>query len=242
MSISKVMKARISYHIFFGFCCVFLFCQNAVCQNTQLDSPNTYYKTERGPYWTKAELDSFLTSRKNSRYKLVARKTSFEKSSDSLVYFVNLRMDPVAVDNFNRPWEGQTLPQFAFRDTKNNLINSKNLMGKPSVINIWFTTCGPCIEEIPDLNRLKNEYEDSGVVFLAITFDKKSAVMNFLKRHPFNFTIMPEAKWYCDQVTRLYPLTFFVDKNGIIRYAEHVLPFSFDTLKEDLEAVLKNNF
>lgn len=236
------MKAKFSYHIFFGFCCVCFFCQNAFCQNTQLDSANTYYKTERGPYWTKAQLDSFLRSRNNSRYKLVARRTSFVKRNDSLIYFVNLRMDPVAVDNLNRPWEGQALPQFAFRDMANNLINSKNLIGKPVVLNIWFTTCGPCIEEIPDLNRLRNEYENSGAVFLAITFDKKSAVINFLKRHPFNFTIIPEAKWYCDQVTGLYPLTFFVDKNGIIRYAEHVLPFSFDTLKDDLKAVLKNNF
>ena len=114
-----MMKAKISYNIFFGFCCVFLFCQNAICQNAQLDSPNTYYKTERGPYWTKAQLDSFLRSRNNSRYKLVARRTSFVKRNDSLIYFVNLRMDPVAVDNFNRPWEGQALPQFAFLVQKN---------------------------------------------------------------------------------------------------------------------------
>ena len=155
---------------------------------------------------------------------------------------VNLRMDPVAVDNNDKPWVGQTLPSFILNDMNGNLVSSKKLMGKPMIVNLWFTSCGPCIEEMPDLNQLKNQYKDSNVVFLAITFDTKMFVINFLKKHIFNYTIIPGAKFYCDNVTQLYPLTFFVDRKGIIRYAEHVLPSSFDTLNSDLRSILENNF
>lgn len=217
-----------------------IFVQNVEGQDI-MDANKIYYKSERGPYWTKSQLDSFLHSKNNNRYKLVARKTNIEKRNDSLIYYVNLRMDPEAVDNNDKPWEGQNLPEFSLRDINGNFVDSKKLIGKPLVVNLWFTTCGPCIEEMPDLNRLKNEYQDSDVLFIAITFDTKISVTNFLKKHNFNFTIIPGAKFYCDRVTQLYPVTFFVDRKGIIRFAEHVLPFSFDTLNSDLRSILKNN-
>lgn len=219
-----------------------IFYQDVNAQNVPVDSSKIYYKSVRGPFWTKSELDSFLFSKNNNRYKLVARKTNIEKRNDSLIYYVNLRMDPVAVDNNDKPWKGQSLPPFNLKDINGNLVNSKTLIGKPLVVNLWFTTCGPCIEEMPDLNKLRKEYKDSDVVFIAITFDTKASVYNFLKKHNFNFTIIPGAKFYCDRITQLYPLTFFVDRKGIIRFAEHVLPSSFDTLNLDLHSILENNF
>lgn len=219
-----------------------MFIQNVEAQNVLVDSAKIFYKSERGPYWTKSQLDSFLVSRNNNRYKLVARKTKIEKRNDSLIYFVNLRMDPVALDNNEKPWIGQNLPEFNLKDINGNPVNSKNLLGKPVVVNLWFTTCGPCIEEMPDLNKLRKEYKDSDVIFIAITFDTKISVLNFLKKRNFDFTIIPGAKSYCDYITQLYPVTFFVDRKGIIRFAEHVLPSSFDTLNLDLGSILEKNF
>src|SRR5690242_4652243 len=234
------MKTKNSSLIFLLIFFSIIFIQNATAQNVALDSAKIYYKSERGPYWTKAQLDSFLNSKNNNRYKLVARKIKIEKRNDSLIYYVNLRMDPVAVDNNDKPWKGQRIPSFNFKDIKGNTINSKELIGKPLVVNLWFTTCIPCIEEMPDLNRLKKIYQDSGVAFIAITFDSKISVLNFLKKHDLDFTIIPGAKSYCDHITGLYPLTFFVDRKGIIRFAEHVLPFSFDTLNSEFHSMLEN--
>lgn len=234
------IKSLSLFFLFLPFSIIFI--QNADAQEIAGHENKIYYKSERGPYWTKSQLDSFLISRNNNRYKLVARKTKIEKRNDSLIYYVNLRLDPVAVDNNNKPWIGQSLPEFNLKDMNGNPVNSKNLLGKPMVVNLWFTTCGPCIEEMPDLNKLRKEYKDSDVVFVAITFDTKIYVDNFLKKHNFNFTIIPGAKFYCDQITQLYPVTFFVDRKGIIRFAEHVLPSSFDTLNRDLHYMLENNF
>jgi peroxiredoxin len=234
------MKTKNSSLIFLLIFFSIIFIQNATAQNVALDSAKIYYKSERGPYWTKAQLDSFLHSKNNNRYKLVARKIKSEKRNDTLIYYVNLRMDPVALDNNNKPWKGQRIPSFNFKDIKGNTINSKELIGKPLVVNLWFTTCIPCIEEMPDLNRLKKIYQDSGVAFIAITFDSKISVLNFLKKHDLDFTIIPGAKSYCDHITGLYPLTFFVDRKGIIRFAEHVLPFSFDTLNSEFHSMLEN--
>ena len=68
---------------------------------------------------------------------------------------------------------GQTIPfnpemylnkEFQFsglRTLDNQRIGINNLKGKPSLINFWFTSCKPCIEEMPILNRLKGRFLDS---------------------------------------------------------------------------------
>ena len=107
-------------------------------------------------------------------------------------------------------------------------MSTETLKGKPVVINFWFTSCAPCISEMRALNVLREKYKNSDVVFLAITFDKKTAVLNFLKKHFFNFTIVPDAMTYCYKMTSIYPITLFVDRDGMIRYAEHLIPSSRD--------------
>ncbi len=197
-------------------------------RTTKVDAQKIYFKSARGPYWNKSQLDSFLLSKNNNRYKLVTRLTGKEEHHDSLIYRIDIIMDPAPVDHNNKPLAGQQLPAFDLQDLSGNEVSPESLKGKPVVINFWFTSCAPCISEMRALNVLREKYKKSDVVFLAITFDKKTAVLNFLKKHFFNFTIVPDAMSYCYQMTSIYPITLFVDRNGIIRFAEHLIPSSRD--------------
>lgn len=202
--------------------------QNAKGQSNQSEAPRVFFKTERGPYWTRFQLDSFLRSRANNRYKIIKRVTGIEKKNDTTVYNVTLVMDPAPVDVNNKQLAGQQLPQFDLTDMDGKKISTESLKGKPVVINFWFTTCAPCIAEMPALNTLKEEFRDSDVVFIGVTFDKKTQVLQFLKRHSFDFTIVPGANTLCAHMTVLYPLTLFVDRQGLIKYADHYLPSAVD--------------
>jgi len=227
----------------FVICCSCFVGRQATAQSS---AKLVFYKNVRGPFWTKDELDSFLITKRNKRYKLVTRITGSETMGDSLIYHIQLIMDPEPVDANNKILAGQPLPAFDFPDLNGKKITSEALKGKPVVINFWFTNCGPCIAEMPALNVLKEEYKDSDVVFLALTFDKKIAVLNFLKKHPFDFTIIPGAENYVDRITSLYPITLFVDRSGTIQFAEHLIPASFDpstsarTAHLDLQSFEKN--
>ncbi len=63
-------------------------------------------------------------------------------------------------------------------------INDKNLKfenspfykeyyhsGNIVVVNIWATWCKPCLEEIPSLNRLKEDYRHSKIEFISYSID-----------------------------------------------------------------------
>lgn len=49
------------------------------------------------------------------------------------------------------------------------------------VLNIWATWCKPCMEEIPTLNMIKKEYNNSQISFLSLSLDNDS-----LKLERFN--------------------------------------------------------
>src|SRR6185437_13703603 len=155
----KINKILPGYILFFAF--IFFYSGELNGQSLKSKTPSfTYYKSSRGPYWTKNQLDSFLLSKTNKRYKIISRISGSEQKGDTILYLVNLVMDPAPVDENNQFLAGQTLPDFDLMDMHGNKINSNDLIGQPLVINFWFATCIPCIEEMPALNELKEKFRN----------------------------------------------------------------------------------
>lgn len=72
-------------------------------------------------------------------------------------------------------------------------INTADLKGKVVVYNFWFVGCPPCMEEIPELNEIVDEYRGKDVVFLGLSSSSKTDLNNFLKKNPFKYEIVPNA-------------------------------------------------
>ncbi|TWI01269.1 AhpC/TSA family protein [Flavobacterium tiangeerense] len=157
---------------------------------------------------------------KNRKLEEVNLKTIVKK--DSIVNYIRLTDLAVTPDGFD-PW-GDTkkfigtkfqIEQYADNDLKN--FNKDYLEGKPTYINFWFTRCPPCIEELPLLNQLKENFKDK-VNFISITFDDLAAVEVFLKKHKFEYKHITNSG---KQIEKLkidaYPTSLILDKNGVIK-------------------------
>ena len=131
---------------------------------------------------------------------------------------------------------GQSIDELNIKDVDGNYFKKENLNKKITVFNFWFTSCAPCITEIPDLNKLKEKYRNQAVQFLAITFDEEAQVKPFLEKHPFEFQIFPNQKELINQFKiHSFPTTFVTDKSGIIIHSESGGSFS---IFEDLDLVI----
>ena len=111
--------------------------------------------------------------------------------------------------------KGAVLTTFDLENMDGEKVSLESLKGKVVLINFWFINCPPCRMEIPDLNALKTEYAGKNVAFLAITFDRKNQVSEFLQKNPFDFQILPNARGIIETYgVQGFPTSVVIDKEG----------------------------
>jgi peroxiredoxin len=116
---------------------------------------------------------------------------------------------------------GQPAKDFELKDIDGNSHSLAALKGKVVVLNFWFTACGSCVQEMPELNKLQQEYADKNVVFLALGLDDAARVRTFLKTHDFHYTLLTDAKAvHADYNVKVCPISMVIDKTGVIRFVE----------------------
>lgn len=116
-------------------------------------------------------------------------------------------------------WIGKPFPDFKVTDTANKVWTNADVAGRPMVLNFWYTGCGPCIREMPELSRWMELYPD--VTYLATTFDSPDRIKKIVETRPFRFTQIADDLFFFSlfKVSGM-PVTILVDKKGIIRYIE----------------------
>ncbi|MFL2753571.1 MAG: TlpA family protein disulfide reductase [Gammaproteobacteria bacterium] len=128
--------------------------------------------------------------------------------------------------------------------TKPDLVTSDNskiylddLKGKLTLINYWADWCPPCIKEIPELNKLKNNFSSQVNVFL-FNFDRlegeelSEQLVKFKVEVPSLLTDPKKIFGYI--VPEALPVSFIIDENG--QYLKTLKgPQTLDSLKIALE-------
>lgn len=147
----------------------------------------------------------------NAIYKLVT--LSFTYSSNTV--------EEEFIDSFI----GKKFPIYEFETIESTKLSLKDLEGKPTLINLWFVGCAPCMRELPALEELKLKYKDK-VNFIAITFNNKDWVEKLLKIKSFNYTHIINAQEFLNNIdVNSYPYNIFLDKNGIVRNIKNEMPY-----------------
>ncbi len=112
---------------------------------------------------------------------------------------------------------GSKLPDISITDLHGEEMNLDDLKGGISVLHFWFLQCKPCLEEIPELNRLRQRFAHTDINFLAFSKDSAEAVLKFLEDKEFNFRLIPESEEIIDSELNFfhgYPATIVTDRNN----------------------------
>jgi len=131
------------------------------------------------------------------------------------------RLEPEALTRkMNAPvnWIGQAAPDFTLTDLNGKTVRLQSLRGNAVLLNFWATWCGPCVAEMPYLEKLHREYRNKGVIILGIDDEEAETPRNYLKQHGYTFNTLIDTE---KQVSRLYrinaiPQSFFITKDGKI--------------------------
>jgi len=110
-------------------------------------------------------------------------------------------------------------------------FNLNDYKGKPILINFFASWCLPCREEMPVIEKIVQEYQPKGVIFLGIAVDDTEKKMKeFIARYGVTFPVGLDKTAEIQKSFGLYgiPTTYFIDKNGVINY------FHSGTVTEEL--------
>jgi peroxiredoxin len=133
-----------------------------------------------------------------------------------------------------------TVPDFKLWLIDGSRLTNKDIKDKVVVFKFWFTSCMPCLVDIPTLNTLVDEFKDrDDILFIAPALDRKPLIEKLLEVHPFNFKIAYSAMDVSRKFNKkqVYPSYFVIDKNGKFVYVDSASKISkFMPLKK---AILK---
>ncbi|MBN2589509.1 MAG: redoxin domain-containing protein [Sedimentisphaerales bacterium] len=121
-------------------------------------------------------------------------------------------------------WSGKQAPDFTITDITGKKTKVSDYRGKNLILNVWATWCPPCRKEIPDFIELRKEISEDELAIVGISTEdgQDSKVKDFVKENKMNYTISVADFTKLDapySKISAIPTTFFIDKEGKIKFA-----------------------
>ena len=147
---------------------------------------------------------------------------------------------------------------YAWKDHLGQNVDLRDYQGKIVLLNFWATWCGPCRYEIPDLVKIRGDYDSEQVVIIGVSLDRgaeeqvRPMLGKFVERFEINYPVLHDGQF---ELIRIYykknlasvavPMTFVFDQQGQI-YRTHVgvprdkngRPNPRSVLSEDIRSLL----
>ena len=144
--------------------------------------------------------------------------------------------------NSSDPLVGHPAPNFTLDTLSLHTalpISLASFKGKPVMLNVWSSTCGPCVDEAALLQSQWQRVQPHGVVFIGIDFqDAKSDGLSFLQKYGITY---PNVMDVTGSTAISYgvtgtPETIFINRQGIVA-SRVVGELTRQTLQSNLQLI-----
>lgn len=120
--------------------------------------------------------------------------------------------------------EVKTIPaiDFTLKDQYGNTHTLSDYKGKTVFLNFWATWCSPCKAEMPDIQKLYEEFQQEDVVILGVAApnlgkeQSEEGIRTFLEENGYTYPVLmdTEAEAFQAYGINSFPTTFMIDKDG----------------------------
>ena len=114
---------------------------------------------------------------------------------------------------------------------------------QPVIVDFWATWCGPCRQEMPQLNKLYDKYRAAGFVLLGINVDDNiQHASDVAQKMGLRFPVLLDSD---KAVSRLYdlstmPTTVLIDREGRVRHVHNGYQSGYeDVYDKQIRGLLK---
>ena len=125
--------------------------------------------------------------------------------------------DPLAAMKIARVPPGTVAVPFELKSLDGNSVQLADMKGKVIVVNFWATWCGPCKEEMPAFERLRQKLDPERFALLTITTDlQREGIRQFLSSLHVQVPVLFDEHQEVSQayLVRALPTTVLIDGRG----------------------------
>lgn len=125
-------------------------------------------------------------------------------------------------------------------DADGNVVDISSFKGKYLYIDLWASWCGPCCKEVPHLQAIEKEFQDSNVVFISISTDtdKEAWKKKMLELDMHGNQLHDRNNTLCNALNvKGIPFFLIYDKEGKLHTYKAMRPSRGDALKMILKGL-----
>ena len=143
-----------------------------------------------------------------------ARWPFFEESNPFPEYTEALQAE---LNKLSTLQPGQPAPDFTLHDPDGQPVSLSQFKGKVVLLDFWASWCGPCIGDLPNLRKIKEQVAAQPVIFLNVSLDANEAAwQQAIAKHEIKGVHVRS-----EQVAQAYnvsgiPRYYLVDPQGVI--------------------------
>ncbi len=111
------------------------------------------------------------------------------------------------------------MPDFEMTLLDGETVSFEDYRGKKVLMNFWATWCGPCVGEMPALQRLAEEYPDELAVLAVNCGETQDTVEKFNESNEYTFPIILDTDGAIQAMfggLTSIPVTVIIDEEGYI--------------------------
>lgn len=127
--------------------------------------------------------------------------------------------DPLATLKIGRVAPDTVAAPFDLKSLDGTSVQLARLKGKVVVVNFWATWCGPCKEEMPAFERLRQQLDPERFALLTITTDlQRDGITHFLANLQVHLPVLFDEDHDVSHayLVRALPTTVFIDRQGTL--------------------------
>ena len=117
--------------------------------------------------------------------------------------------------------EGEILSDFSITCTDGNVFRLSEQKGKVVVINLWATWCIPCVDELPNFEKISEDFTDEVSVIAIHSEPVTTNVSAWLSDYSYTIPFAVDEDGSVSELlnaSTVLPQTIVIGKDGVVTY------------------------